>query len=493
MPLLAVEHQMRRDSLPPHEPIALLERWNSSMRVWRCNTAAVRAGVRIGMSATEARAVLPALHVTPHRCEEDRQILETLADWANCLSPIVQPEPPDVLLVDVTGCERLFRGESNLLRLGIEGLAAKGISARGAIADTLGAAWAVAHAGSTPTVVPPGEATAALAPLPPWALRLSRSDAAALDAVGVRKIETLLHLPRSSILTRLGPEVLRRLDQAIGGGPEWLEPYRPPVEPVSRIRFPGATDRVEVIHEALDRLLAFFCEQLVQRRLGVRHVLWTLYHEQAVPTTLEVHLSAATRMAKHLRSLLLARLDASPLAAPTFAMMLWTRATERMGDAQASLFEFGEAGDVEPVAGLLDRLSNRLGAEAVVRPEPVDDHQPERAYRYVPVVGEQRAARAGSASAATETLPRRPLRLLNQPIGVPVMALVPDGPPTWFRWQGSEQTVTHATGPERIETGWWRADDIQRDYFVVSCRTGQEFWLFRDRQTGRWFVHGSFD
>jgi len=516
MPLLPIETQARRSGLPPHEPIALVERFDSCDRVWCCNAAASRKGVRAGMPLTEARAVLPVLTAIPRAPATERQVLESLAVWANCLSPAVQPAPPDSLLLDVTGCERLFRGEANLLRQGIEGLWAHGFTVYGAIADTIGGAWAVAHGGGTPTVVPPGRTAAAIAPLPPWTLRIPRRHALTLEAVGVRKIEALLQIPRASIAARLGEEVLRRMDQALGLVPELLEPFRPPAAPVSRIRFAGATDRIEAIHEGLDRLLAFFCEQLVRRAMGVRQVLWTLYHEGAAPTTLEIGLSRATRSARHLRSLLITRLEVSALPAPVFAMMLWTRAAERWGDAQANLFDTaagwgsGSREDGDDLASLLDRLANRLGTEAVVRPGLVEDHQPEYAYRYVPVIdsretrrregerteqrrGETNGAGLSSAAPASDGGEPRPLRLFSRPIEVPAMALVPDGPPTWFRWGGRELSIVDAVGPERIETGWWRGSDVQRDYFAATSSTGRRFWLFRDRRTGRWFVHGSFD
>lgn len=499
MPLLPTEQLVRQSGLPPHEPIALVERFDSCERVWCCNTVASRKGVRAGMPLTEARAVLPALRAVPHRAEDEQEALASLAAWANCLSPIVQPTSPDSLLLDVTGCERLFRGEPNLLRLGIEGLSGQGFMACGAIADTIGAAWAVAHGSESPTVVPPGQTAAAITSLPPWTLRLSRGEASTLDAVGVRKIEALLQIPRASIAARLGENVLLRLDQALGRATELIEAFRPPAEPVSRMRFAGATEQIEAIHEGLDRLLAFFCEQLSRRALGVRGLLWTLYHEEAAPTTLEIGLSRATRSARHLRSLLAAKLETARLRAPVFAMMLWTRATDPLGDGQAGLFDevagraWGECPAEEGFAGLVDRLSNRLGIDAVLRPELVEDHQPECAYRYVPAIQGERTTGASAALPVLREGAARPLRLLPRPIEVPAMALIPDGPPTWFRWAGREHVIVEAVGPERIETGWWRGCDVRRDYFAVTAQTGRRFWLFRERRGGRWFVHGSFD
>jgi protein ImuB len=79
------------------------------------------------------------------------------------------------------------------------------------------------------------------------------------------------------------------------------------------------------------------------------------------------------------------------------------------------------------------------------------------------------------------------------PIAVTVTAVVPDGPPARFRWKNRQHIVTDCVGPERIETGWWRGRHVQRDYFRVTDSAGSRFWLFRERNTGEWFLHGVFD
>jgi protein ImuB len=48
------------------------------------------------------------------------------------------------------------------------------------------------------------------------------------------------------------------------------------------------------------------------------------------------------------------------------------------------------------------------------------------------------------------------------------------------------------SGPERIESGWWDEQDIARDYYLATNAHGQKLWLFRDRRTRAWFVHGLF-
>ena len=87
----------------------------------------------------------------------------------------------------------------------------------------------------------------------------------------------------------------------------------------------------------------------------------------------------------------------------------------------------------------------------------------------------------------------RPLCLWPEPVRIDVVALFPDGAPLRYFWAGAEFRVARWWGPERIETGWWRGEDIHRDYYVVMTDQGSRFWMFRRRDDGSWFLHGCFD
>jgi protein ImuB len=87
----------------------------------------------------------------------------------------------------------------------------------------------------------------------------------------------------------------------------------------------------------------------------------------------------------------------------------------------------------------------------------------------------------------------RPLRLFPQPFALDVVSVVPDGPPLVFTWGGMERRIERTWGPERIQTGWWRARGVGRDYYRVETSLGHRFWLFRQLADGRWFLHGVFE
>ena len=387
-----------------------------------------------------------------------------------------------------------------------------------------------AHAESA-VLVPPGEGTAWLTPLPVWALRIDEQTVATLSAVGVEKIETLCHLPRGSLGPRFGDELVQRLEQALGERPELLTPYRPPTVLHSYLRF-APTDRREVIDEAVRRTVEMFCEQLDRGGLGVRQVLVTFHCTGGQATsgtlagtggqatsgtqiatdrvTLEFAISQATRSADRLETLIATKLNDLRLPGPTEVVQVWARHTEKLDNRQDELFDTDRR-DGADVADLVDRLSARLGAESVVRPQLLSEHQPELAYRYVPFMDgdsdrksstRRSAKRSGAAACKTEhSVPRagtliaageRPLQLRSPPLEVRVVALVPEGPPGSIHLDGRAQRIVQCCGPERVETGWWRADHVRRDYYRATTESGVCLWLFRRRDSGRWFLHGWF-
>jgi protein ImuB len=470
------------------------------------------------MPVAEAKAVNPGLFVEVEDLDKDRLALKQLAEWAGRYSPIVGLEEgtaPESLLLDVTGCASYFRGEDRLVDLATQQPLT--FSFRGgedgrwvvrvAIADSVGAAWALAHYGNTPCVIETGDTEKALFPLPVAALRLPASVVQALALLGIERVESLAMLPRAGITARFGPIVLQKLDQAMGRSPEVITPHLLLSEAEAYYSFDYPTDRVELLHCTLDLLAENIHVILESRNQGARQVECWLYHEAAEPTRLEVSLFRPSRSPLHIGNLLRIRLEQLRLSEPVSALRLRVPVAEFLSDNQTEFLDTQQWQDERTLSALIDRLSSRLGPEAVNRAALIPDAQPEYAYRFQPLTqaktSDQKTAtkprktrKRGNAS--SEGLPSfrllyRPLRLWPAPQPVQAVSLVPDGPPLRFGWQGEEYRVVHTWGPERIETGWWRGPDIHRDYYVVATHLGTRFWLFRRHEDGRWFLHGSFD
>lgn len=478
----------------PRPPIVLTRSVGNTLRVESVCSHAAQRGLRPGITLAQAQATVPTLLHFAHEPERDAAFLHRLADWAQRFSPLVEPVSPCVLLLDITGCQRLLGPDEQIAAQAVAGLARLGLPACAAAADTIGAAWALATAGRERIcVAPPGLSSVALAPLPPAALRIEPRTAQRLSQLGVRTIGDLLMLPRSSLPGRFGPELLLRIQQALG---EVFEPLTPRVAerlPSVDAAFEAPLHDADVIRMVAARLLCDLCGQVFSRGLALRRFDCILLHEHEPPRRVAVNLSQPSRRLKHIERLLLRRLERVELSAGVTAVQLAARDAPRWVGRQSDLFSAVCTGHDEALANLLDEFAARLGQQAVLRARLVDDYQPELAVRLVPVA--EAGLDPGSPAeptVATRRALNRPARVLSRPLAVRVLAIVPEGPPVQMQVCGREYRIQHAWGPERLETGWWRGPDVRRDYFRVLLESGELAWVFYDSVRREWFLHGWF-
>ena len=115
--------------------------------------------MRAGMTVAHAQALVPDLAIAEARPGADEQALTELALWCLRYAPVVAPDPPDGVLIDIAGAAHLHAGgEATLLADLVERCSRAGYAARATVADTPGAAWAAAagrhstsSSGSIPT------------------------------------------------------------------------------------------------------------------------------------------------------------------------------------------------------------------------------------------------------------------------------------------------------------------------------------------------------
>src|SRR5262249_4770057 len=218
------------------KPLAVVAKIKSALRLAALDAVAERAGLSVGQALADARAMIPTLDVVDEDGAADLGLLSGTADWAERYTPLVALAPPHGLMLDITGAAHLFGGEEGLRIDLIARLAVHGFLARAAIADTPGAAAAVARFGM-PGVIPAGAAAATIMPLPLAALRLDHDTVFALERVGLKRIGQIMDAPRAPLAARFGRELLRRLDQAVGIEEEAINPRRPLPALIAERRF----------------------------------------------------------------------------------------------------------------------------------------------------------------------------------------------------------------------------------------------------------------
>ena len=205
--------------------LALPER--GRMLVHASSSEAIAQGVFPGMVVADARAILPSLQVFDHDGRLEGRLLKALARWCMRYTPAVAVDLPEGLILDITGCAHLWGGESSYLNDMVSALSNKGYGVSAAIADTIGAAWAMARYGKGPFIATPGKQRELLLPLPPASLRLEKGLLQLMGKLGFRRIEQFIDLPKPTLRSRFGEALLLRLGQALGTEYEHIEAVQP--------------------------------------------------------------------------------------------------------------------------------------------------------------------------------------------------------------------------------------------------------------------------
>ena len=200
--------------VPEREPFALVDLDKHGIVVTAVNEAAASDGISPGTLLADARAAIPHLRARPAEKSKDGAALFKLAQWAGRYGPSRNLDGEDGFWADVTGVAHLFGGEEKLVQDLVRRLAAFSIPARAGLADTLGAAHALARHGlranETFRIAPAGATRAVLASLPVEALRIDAATGILLRRLGLKRIGQLYDIPRESLAQRFRSEDIGR-------------------------------------------------------------------------------------------------------------------------------------------------------------------------------------------------------------------------------------------------------------------------------------------
>lgn len=445
------------------------------------------------MPAAKAQALFRDLMLVDADAAADAAALERITLWAlTQYSPIVAVDGTDGIVMDTEGADHLQGGELPMVTKIANQFLARKLTARVAVADTLGAAHACARAITRETVIVPiGETVRAVERLPISLLRLPSKIIGDLRTLGFQSIGELANTPRAPLTLRFGPELGRRLDQIFGRVSEPIDPIRADELIEVTRSFAEPIGAAETINKYVGRLIIQLIEELQKRGLGVRRADLIV---DKVDNTRQAIRAGTVKPSRDIAWLTKLFRDRTEKIEPGFGIERLTLVAiiaEPLEELQKSSSLVEE--EITDVSPLIDIYGNR--GHRVYRLAPLASDVPERSVQRVSAVAEP-------IEVSWVHHWRRPVRLLVRPELIDVIALMPDHPPVAVTWRGKRRKVKRADGPERIFGEWWRRDsemEAVRDYFVVEDDSGERLWVFRsgdgvDPETGshRWFCHGIF-
>lgn len=469
-------------------PFVLAAPVKNKIIITASSTLAEREGAFTGMAVADARAAFGELVVIDEVPGQAAKLLRLLGLGCLRYTPIVSLDLPNGLLLDISGCAHLWGGERGYLKEIVLKLREAGFDARAAIADTPGAAWGVARFAQKRPIIPSSDESAAIAGLPPAALRLEPEALERLQKLGFRNVSPLLATAPQALRRRFGTGLLLRIDQALGKIEEYWEPIVPPVPYSERLPCMEPIRLAPGIEIAIEKLLEMLCLRLQTEGKGVRKAILKCHRIDGKKVQVAIATTKGSHSVSHLLRLFKLQIDKIEPALGIELFVLEAPRVEDMETIQEVLWAEAKGLADTALAELLDRIAGKVGAEAIKRYLPSENHWPERSFKIASSLTEE-------PQAPWPELPR-PISLVSPPELIEVMALVPDHPPRIFVHKDKRHTIVKADGPERIGREWWQDKGEHRDYYILEDTTGCRYWVFRsghyDGADARWYLHGYF-
>jgi protein ImuB len=471
-------------------PFVLSESDHGRLIITAANNIARKEGIDTGMAVADARAIFPSLKVMEDDPNLSFRLLKAIAEWCIRYTDIVAIDPPDGIIMNVTGCAHLWGGELSYIKDINTRIKNKGYQVRATMADTIGAAWAIAHYGDKNPIIESGNQKEALLSLPPSSLRFDSIIVERLHKLGLHQVKSFIDIPRSVLKRRFGKEFILKLEQVLGNEEEQILPVLP-VEPW-RERLPCFEPIITAvgIEIALQRLLDSICIRLQKEGMGIRKVLFKGFRTDGKSVQIEVGTYRATNNSLRLYKLFEHKISTIEPASGIELFMIEALKTEKVSSFQEKLWDTTTGLEDPELTVLLDKFSNRFGNSPIRRFLPAEHYLPEKSFK--------ESISLNEPATTTWKIERpRPVQLLTPPEHIEVTAPIPDYPPMNFRWKGKLHIIKKSDGPERIEQEWWIQDGPHRDYYAVEDDEGRRYWVFRSGHYNVdkipvWYLHGFF-
>jgi protein ImuB len=469
------------------------------MRLAEVDMHAASLGLAPQQNLSDARARVPQLETKEIDRLQLEQIFADFADWHSNASPIVSVLTHRAaygdLCLDITGVTHLFGGEQPMLEKLTGRLRTLGYTVNGAVAGSIGAAWALAR--FAPGRIVTGDPALALAALPVSGLRIDADQVDGLEQMGLKTIGALYERDRRALAARFGASLIERLDQALCLLEERLVPRLPAVERYVERRFAEPIGLIDDVLMTAHDLSIQLSLQLEREGMGAQSYHLFLYRVDHKVLSLSVNAARATRDAEHIARLFTNRIERLvDEYDPGFGIDMIRLAASSLSSLDSvQLGAFDGHDGTRDLDRLYDRVASRIGALSIVRNRFVNSHIPERAVKLEPMI----ARTPDDPHAHAPVSAPRPVRLLPSPEPIEVAAEVPDGPPAGMTWRRVTYRFAKSSGPERIAVEWWTPGegDLTRDYYIAEDRDGRRYWIFRsglydEAVHPRWYLHGFF-
>ncbi|WP_290582526.1 Y-family DNA polymerase [Ketobacter sp.] len=435
------------------------------------NQPAMQQGIVPGMTIPTAQGLVQDLHCHHYNPQAEQQALQQLGHWAYEFTPHIRTHGQNNLLLEVSHSLKLFQGQQALAQQLIQQLPPEYAPFSLCFTSTdMGALlFAQAHESSNRALF------FSLQDIEDYDVQwldVPSAQKQLLYSMGLKTVGQLLALPRDALARRFGEQFSLYLAQLMGERNIALPNWNLPRQFHGQLDFVQELDSADSLLFPIRHLLSRLEHYLYARQCAVSGFLFSLLLRSRQVQPWPIALATPMHRVSDILPLVQLKLEQLKLQAPVLSLQLDASHFEPLQARQKDLFRPHQPDHITRYQ-LVDRLKARLGADQVHSLGMVSDHRPEYGWH---------CATPGQGQSLQHPSEQRPFWLLHQPQKLRSKKGLP---------------VYHAPlqllkGPERIETGWWDHQPVNRDYYIAQQGNGQHLWVYRDRHSQDWFLHGVF-
>ncbi|MBZ5490714.1 MAG: DNA polymerase Y family protein [Acidobacteriia bacterium] len=490
-------------------PIAVLDGPDRLLKVSACNERARRLGIRTGMTKFQAEACR-GVELRKRDAEQEMLAHHALLDCGYDFASRVESTCPGTVILNLTGAERLLGFPRQIAQQLTKRSVEAGFEANIGIAANPDAAYCAARGNAGTTIITAGDEAQLLGSLPVEILGLEPEVLDMLESWGIHDFKSLAALPQLELSQRLGQHGLHLQRLARGEVRRELVPAEPREHFQESLELEEAIDLLEPMGFVLNSLLQQLMTRLKSRSLATDEARIDLELEvhagrqsgvHALPEASETRrqsrlkLPVPTQDGKVLLKLLQLDLAERPPWAPVRKVTIELMPT-RARTTQTNFFQPAgpEPAKLEITLARLRAVVDETDGEGRGRvgfPVVLDSHRPDSFAvlpGYVPKQNDQNRRKRPDASLL-------PMRMFRPAVGARVQ--VPGYAPATIAFNNRRARVKHASGPWRNDGEWWSSRDAsQREEWDVETGVSEKksvYRIFREAQTGEWFVQGMYD
>lgn len=486
LPQLPLDLRVRKGDPRISAPFAIISDIKNTWRLTHLSRSAQNMGLSAGLSLPDARAICPELLTESSDEVQEAALLRALWRWADRLSPWVALDPPDGLFLDITGCAHLFGGEAEMAAHARQRLTDMNVTSKLGVADTKGAAWALARFGHQPIEMAlTGQTNEALIFIPLEGLRLSKKINTNLYRTGLKTIGQLSEIKSAELARRFGLDLTKALSNALGHTPDPVSPKAADPIYAARMTLPDPIGLKDDLLGVLDRLTVSVCKRLEKDAKGARRYYLTVRCVDTGDHVLQIGFARPTHEQRAVIQQFTKPLDELKIEFGADWFRLEAAHIEPIQPFQISLDSHNQV--ERDTSKIISTLGNRLGYDRVRQFMPLQSHLPEREFISVEAMDRREPV------SWTITPRKRPVRLFKRPERL--LTLESGRPPKRFQWRKSIYSIFEAKGPERLASEWWQDDrGLVRDYWQVQTDDGPRLWLmtYPGSSEPNWYIAGRF-